>query len=209
MRVVSALIDGGQAAEATRVFERILPLFHASPPVEEGGAILKTLVWQQIAIIYAKLGEVDGVHQAETQAVLDQLPDTGMLSIAWPYLAEVQLQAGDVAGARQTASQADDIRIVRAQAEHGDVAGAQVGLTAFDRWWALSGRARAQASIYKTTQAHPDHQAAVRAVAKARVVAGDIWATLEWARKYPYPDLKAYALIGFAEGLLAQQNQAP
>ena len=182
---------------------------HTSPPVEGGGAILKTFVWQQIAIIYAKLGNVDGVHQAEAQAVLDQLPDTEMLSLAWPYLAEFQLQAGDVEGARQTASQAADMMIVRAQAEHGDVAGAQMGLTAFDRWWALSGRAQAQASIYKTTQAFPDHQAAVRAVAKARVVDGDIWATLEWARKYPYPDLKAFALVGFAEGLLAQQNSEP
>lgn len=215
MRLVSALIEGGQVAEAKSLFDRILPLFRASPSVKGDAAIHKTFVWQQIAIIYAKLGNVEGVHQAERQAVLDRLPSTEMLRDFWPHLFEFQLKAGDLEGAQQTATRARHealeyiADIILAQVEHGDVAGAQVSLGALDEWWALSGRSQALASIYRTTQAPPDHHAAVRAVAKARVVDGDIYGTLEWAQKYPYSDLKAYALVGLAEGLLRHHGSAP
>ena len=213
IRLASALIDGGNIVEGTRVFERILLFFRTSPPLEEGASMLKVLVWQQIAIVYAKLGDIDGVHQAEAQAqaAFAHLSSTEIPGGSWRYLAEFQLQAGDIQGARQTASQALDVTlayIIIAQAEHGDVVGAQMSLATFDQEWASSESVQARWAAYKTIE-HPFYyHAAVRAVAKARVVDGDIWATLEWARKYPYPDLKAYALVGFVEGLLAQQNQA-
>ena len=212
MGLVSALIEGGQTEEATRLFDRILPLFRVSPPFEKGAYFLKTLVWQEIANVYAKLGNVEGMYQAEAQAISERLPLTEtILEDARYYLAEFQLQSGDIQGARQTATQARDwtlAGIIRAQAEHGDVAGAQRSLARLEQGWALPEKLQAFRALYKTTEYPVYYHEAMRAVAKARVLAGEVAATLEWARAQRYPDLKAFALLGVADGLLAQQQQA-
>ena len=214
MGLVSALIEGGQAEEATRLFDRMLPLVRASPPSAKGEDFLKTLVWQEIANVYAKLGNVEGMHQAEAQAILEHLPHTEtILEDAWCYLAEAQLEVGDIEEARQSSLQARDwtlAEIIRAQAEHGDVAGAQRSLARLGQQWVLSKRLQTFSwAIFKTTQYPVYYHAAVRAVTKARVLAGDVQATLEWARKQRHPDLKAFALLGFADGLLAKQQRVP
>ena len=166
--------------------------------------------WSGIAIQAARLGKLERAREAETHIPLSWQKGHSVF-----FIAEAQLRNGDRAGARETAQltvRTKDTytlgRIVVAQAQDGDVEGA-VG--SFERLeYLLDSDAKLQEYLARleSTEYPPCFLEAIRAVAKARILAGDVAETVTWANRQPTPYKKTYALLGIAEGLL-EEKQGP
>lgn len=170
----------------------------------EGIYFTSARIWRRIAIQEARLGNLKGAREAE-----------GHIPLSWEkgrsgfFIAETQLQKGDILGARQTARIEDPYElglIVAAQARHGDVEGA---IESFEHLeYLLDSNSVLQDALARlqSTEYPPSFLEASHAVAKARIIAGDVEETIAWARGQPTPYKKTYALVGIAEGLLEKQQ---
>ena len=185
------------------------PMRYLDLLVRGEGGLYDTLagIWSRIAVQEARLGNLNGAHEAETSIPLIFDRGHSLLDIV-----EIQLQNGAVTEARQTAAQTESSytlgRIVVAQAQDGDVEGA---INSFERLeYLLDSDSDLQQYLarLKSTEYPPTFLKALRTVAKARILAGDVAETVAWAHRQPTPYKKTYALLGVAEGLL-EEKQGP
>ena len=157
-------------------------------------------LWPKVAALQAKFGNLQVAQHTLAQISIEEMKGEPLHAIL-----ETQLQRGDIEKARQTA-QHPALRgsesVIEAQVRYGDVEGAKMSLHALETKIESDQGLQRYKAKYHIVEHPRDYQNAVRMVAKARVKTGEYSQTLEWARNQATLDLKTYALLGIAEGLL-------
>lgn len=160
-------------------------------------------VWRNMAVAQAKLGDLQGAQETLRRVP----PDAGRGEVL-TALVEAQLKVGHFEAARRTArdpaSHLD--AIIATQVTYGDVVGAKLSMAALKKNKDSDEVLQRYRTKYHINEYPRDYQNSVRMVATARVRAGDVSNTILWARSQPSPDLKAFALLGVAEGLFSEQE---
>jgi hypothetical protein len=131
----------------------------------------------------------------------------------WNTIAMAKIQIGDIQGAIEAQKRSKDMgvasnhtvavdrfflaKLAIAKARVGDVKGALQTFDAIPKGIGQSYEPFARASFESQV---------LSAIAAAQVKAGDMKDALAWARNQHWPDERAYALLGVAEGLIDQKG---
>ncbi len=154
--------------------------------------------WNRVGSLYLLFGNQVAAAKAREHILDKMFSDQSLENIVKFYL-----RAGDVKSVRALAMELlqkkrkqefpwELNKIVYQQAKYGDIPGAMVTINELY-----------EGELAKTRQ-YPwevQYWLALRAVGKARIVAGDYSKTLQWGRALPRPELRVYALLGVVEGL--------
>ena len=212
LRIAQALIEGNQHEVAIKFVDkgRDLALELKWEPHNSFEAYNYVSAWKQLAITKAMLGDVKGALEAEAHIP----PGQGRIGKGF-YQKMAYVAAGNFDAAFRIVKAEEPVdyhhllAIVHGQAKQKKVAAA---IEAFEF---LKERVSTDEGLMKlkadsnTTEQPPDYLKALRAVAVVRGVSGNVAQAVAWARSLETPGEKAHALLGVAEGLLAQRNQAP
>jgi len=191
--------------------------------------LAKAWVLRDVAAAQARARQIPQAVQTAVGIDEDSLQAEALRAIA-----ALQVKADDMAGAFKTVAIIPAISIGKAQAlrdmaaaqaQRGDVTGAlhtAASITHDDECtqsWALRDIAVAQATagniqrglqtVTMIQDAHVDHffrGAAIRWVMAAQARQGQLDAALAWADQQMSPILKAFSLLGVAEGMLERQG---
>ena len=162
----------------------------------------------QVAEALSEAGERMAAGEIIQKAVEITQATNTVNAFDWKRIAMAKANLGDIQGAMDAQRKAADLegtrnqlmsdpyflsRLAVAQSKAGDPKRAMASVDAIHK---ATGELRD--SVARAVFKSP----ALRAVAAAQVTAGDIKGALAWAHKQRWPDEKAYALLGVAEGLL-------
>ena len=189
LKVAKAFIAAGKREEAEKVIQQAVEMVRAIKDENGDAEAARAVIWQEIAITRALMGDVQGALKAQSEISV-----TNYVYGTLVFIARAQIKAGDIEGARRMAdkiAQTDNptanavlAEIVEAQATRGDIKSAILLADSLDKKRAF------------------EKAPALRAIAAARVKAGESQQPYDWALAQPTPIEKSYALLGVAEGLL-------
>ena len=203
LKVATGFWEAGQDAAARSTLRKVLRAIEkmkAQASWKNFDQALEDYVWPKVAVLQAKLGNLQVAQRMLPQISIEEMKVEPLHAIL-----ETQLQRGDIEKARQTA-QHPAIRgsdgVIEAQVRYGDVEGAKRSMEALKKAMASNKDLQRYRRKYQINEQPPDYRNAVRTVAKARTKNREYHETLEWARTQPTLDLRTYALLGAAEGLV-------
>ena len=173
-------------------------------PDESFAQALEAMIWPKLVALQTKFGNLQ-----EAQHLLAQIPREFLKEEPLLTILGIRLQTGEIEKARETARHPAIIgfeSVIRTQIRYGDVEGAQRSLEALEERIASNEGLQRHRAKYHIVEYPRDYHNAVWVVAKARMRIGEYPETLDWARNQSTTDLKAYALLGVAEGLLEKRE---
>ena len=162
-------------------------------------------IWSRIAVTEAKLGFIEQALNAETRIPLEELQGYALLPILKRHLEKREFQK--VHTITQDAPTHILLEIIIPQVNAGDARGA---IRSFE---ILHRKLDAQKMLPKyfppdyAKVHHSSFLLVLQAVGRARVNAWGADSALNWAQSQNAPDLKAFALLGVAEGIINDNRE--
>ncbi|MGD9850917.1 MAG: hypothetical protein AB7T38_06605 [Nitrospirales bacterium] len=123
-------------------------------------------------------------------------------------LLETQLERGDVEESRKIAERMTwrSTDVMRTQIQFGDITGAKLTMEKFIVDYNNLEWIKEHKKSLQTTEEHPEYHQNLRMIGAARARIEELGPLLEWARSQPSQELKIFALLGIAEGLVGIDN---
>ena len=161
-------------------------------------------IWSRLAVTEAELGLIEQAFDAEAHILLEDLQGHALLPIM-----EWHLRRGEFQMVRRILQEASpDIvaKIIVLQVNAGDLIGA---IESFEILHRKLDSLKLLPKYFPPEYAkvhHRDFLLSLQAVGRARVNAWGAHRTLQWAQTQRTSDLKAFALLGVAEGMISKSQ---
>lgn len=162
-----------------------------------------SLVWQDIALMYAKLGNTYDAIEAGQRIANSQWRVNEEY-----YRALADLNAGNMQAAVQHLKKTVPVdldllaKITRDLARSGDVRSAIECFDLLRAGIAEAPHIKAIKELFATQEEHPDYLEALQALAAARAAAGEENETVQWVQTLSTVEEHIYGLLGAAEGTI-------